>query len=314
MKTVIVGTGLIGRAWAISFARAGHEVMLWNRRSQGCAEALAYIEQALPELARQDLLRGLQPSEVLALVSAANDLEAAVADADWIQENLVESVEAKKEIFSRLDAAAKADAIIASSTSGIVPSLFTDDLPGRHRCLVAHPLNPPYLMPAVDLVPAPWTSPETMERAADVMRASGQVPIVMKREDTGFVTIRMQGAIYQEAFRLVADGLASPEDVDVAVREGLALRWSFIGPFETADLNAPNGIRDFVERYRGLYDTLARRDGPVAWDGALLDGIEADRRGKLPMEDHKARQRWRDGRLMALAAHKVARSKAEASS
>jgi 3-hydroxyacyl-CoA dehydrogenase len=97
------------------------------------------------------------------------------------------------------------------------------------------------LIPAVEIVPAPWTSPEVVERARTFLVAAGQAPIVMKREIDGFVMNRMQGALLEEAFRLVADGYATAEDIDVGIREGLALRWSFMGPFETLDLNAPDG-------------------------------------------------------------------------
>ena len=120
-----------------------------------------------------------------------------------------------------------------------MPSKFTEPLANRARCFTCHPINPPYLIPAVELVPAPWTSPETMARAEETIRGIGQAPIVMQRELDGFVMNRMQGALLEEAFRLVADGYCSIEDVDIGIREGLALRWSFMGPFETIDLNAP---------------------------------------------------------------------------
>ena len=109
-------------------------------------------------------------------------------------------------------------------------------------------------------MPAPWTAAETVERARAFLLAAGQAPIVMKREIDGFVMNRMQGALLEEAFRLVADGYASVEDVDVGIREGLALRWSFMGPFETIDLNAPAGVRDYVERYQGIYAQPVRAD------------------------------------------------------
>jgi 3-hydroxyacyl-CoA dehydrogenase len=127
----------------------------------------------------------------------------------------------------------------------------------------------------------------------------------MKRELDGFVMNRMQGALLEEAFRLVADGYASPEDIDVGLRDGLALRWSFMGPFETIDLNAPGGVRDYVERYQGIYEritpTQMRR---VDWAGPVLERVEQRRRAALPESDLVDRQKWRDKRLMALIAHK----------
>jgi len=211
----------------------------------------------------------------------------------------------KREIFARLDAVADRDAIIASSTSALLPSKFTQHLPGRARCMVVHPINPPYLIPAVEVVPAPWTDPAAIERAAAFLRAAGHAPIVMKKEIDGFVMNRMQGALLEEAFRLVAEGLVSAEDVDVGIRDGLALRWSFMGPFETIDLNAPAGVRDYVERYQSIYSGIFPSvQWRADWAGPVLETIEADLRQRTPAAELPERQRWRDRRLMALAAHK----------
>ena len=168
-----------------------------------------------------------------------------------------------------------------------------------------HPINPPYLIPAAEVVPAPWTSAEVVERTRAFLIAAGQAPIVMKRELDGFVMNRMQGALLEEAFRLVADGYATVEDVDIGIREGLALRWSFMGPFETIDLNAPGGVRDYVERYQGIYERLfPQMQRRVDWAGECSRRSRRDRREKLPQEELVERQVWRDRRLMALAAHK----------
>jgi 3-hydroxyacyl-CoA dehydrogenase len=127
----------------------------------------------------------------------------------------------------------------------------------------------------------------------------------MKKELDGFIMNRMQGALLEEAFRLVADGYASVEDVDIGIREGLALRWSFMGPFETMDLNAPEGVRDYAQRYQGIYENLfPQMQRRVDWTGAVMDVIELDRRKRTPKECLGERQMWRDRRLMALAAHK----------
>jgi L-gulonate 3-dehydrogenase len=304
-KVCIVGTGFIGRALAISFARAGHEATLWDAAPSAPAAALAYIEGLLPDLAEHDLLNGASPAEIRARMHVAPTLDEALAGADHVQENTPENVEMKREIFSRLDALAPPEAILASSTSAILPSKFTEALKGRARCMVVHPINPPYLIPAAEVVPAPWTDPAAVTRTAAFLRAAGHAPIVMKREIDGFVMNRMQGALLEEAFRLVAEGYVSAEDVDVGIRDGLALRWSFMGPFETIDLNAPAGVRDYVERYQGIYSSIFPTvQWRADWAGPVLDTIEADRRAKTPAEALPERQRWRDRRLMALAAHK----------
>lgn len=311
MKVVLVGSGMIGRAWAICFARGGHDVVLWNRTAGQAEKAHEYVASLLPMLAEHDLLNGHDIAQVLSRITITDSLSDALSNADYVQENVSEDTEIKRSIYIEIEKHCRPDTIIASSTSGILPSTFTSHLDHPERCLVVHPLNPPYLIPAVDVVPTPMTNPAIMKRVAAFLRECGQAPIIMKKEDPGLLTIRIQGAIYHEAWRLVSSGLASAEDVDIAVREGLALRWSFIGPFETADLNAPGGIRDFVGRYGELYQELYPKDGPHRWTGALMDDVEADRRAALPMEEHAARQLWRDKRLIALAAHKRAQNLAD---
>ncbi len=305
MKTTIIGAGFVGRAWAISFARAGHDVALWDAEPDAPARAISFIETILPDLEANDLLDGLAPADVRRRLAPVADLAEALDGTAYVQENTPEVLATKQSVFAELDRLAAPEALIASSTSALLPSAFQEGLPGRARCLVCHPINPPYLIPAVEVVPSPWTSPDTVTRAAEFMRGCGQAPIVMRREIDGFIMNRLQGALLEEAFRLVADGVASIEDVDVGLRDGLALRWSFMGPFETIDLNAPGGVRDYAERYQGIYDrlfpTMQRR---VDWAGPVMDGIEADRTNLLPRQDLAQRQRWRDRRLMALLAHK----------
>ncbi|TIT65415.1 MAG: 3-hydroxyacyl-CoA dehydrogenase [Mesorhizobium sp.] len=304
-QVAIVGSGFIGRAWAISFARAGHDVRMWDQSRAATGGARDYIEGVLGDLAANDLLRGQSAATVLDRITVAAELGEALAGAIHVQENTPENLEVKREVFSLIDSAADPRAVIASSSSALLPSKFTDHLQGRHRCLVVHPINPPYLIPAAEVVPAPWTSAETLERTRAFLIEAGHAPLVMKRELDGFIMNRLQGALLEEAFRLVADGYASVEDVDIGIRDGLALRWSFMGPFETIDLNAPSGVRDYVERYQGIYSNIfpqmLRR---VDWAGEVMETVEAERGKRLPREKLGERQVWRDRRLMALAAHK----------
>ncbi|WP_448955169.1 3-hydroxyacyl-CoA dehydrogenase [Labrys neptuniae] len=305
MKTAVIGSGFIGRAWAITFARAGHEVALWDAAPEALPKALAFIEDVLPQLAANDLLDGASPSEIRARMRATADLGEALADVGYVQENAPEKVEVKQALFAELDRLAPPEAILASSTSALLPSTFVENVPGRARCLVCHPINPPYLIPAAEVCPSPWTSPETVQKAAAFLRSCGQAPLVMTREIDGFIMNRLQGALLEEAFRLVADGVATVEDVDMGLRDGLALRWSFMGPFETIDLNAPAGVREYAERYQGIYSNIfPSTQRRVDWAGPVMDTIEADRRARLAADKLQERQIWRDRRLMALLAHK----------
>jgi L-gulonate 3-dehydrogenase len=306
-RTAIIGTGFVGRAWAISFARAGHEVALWDRDPAAPPAARGYIEGVLGDLEAHGLLNGEAPGAVLGRIAPVAALADALEDAAHVQENTPEKLEVKRAVFAELDALAPPGAVLASSTSAILPSAFTEGLAGRARCLVVHPINPPYLIPAAEVVPAPWTDPQVVERTRAFLAAAGHAPLVMARELDGFIMNRLQGALLEEAFRLVDEGYASTEDVDVGVRDGLALRWSFMGPFETIDLNAPGGVRDYVLRYQSIYEKLfPQMQHRADWAGPVIERVEAERRNRLPEADLAQRQVWRDRRLMALAAHKRA--------
>jgi L-gulonate 3-dehydrogenase len=302
-KIAVIGAGLIGCAWASVFARAGHPVVLHDANPDAIASAFDAISANLARLHDAGLITE-PPATVLQRITSAATLEEAVRGAGLVQENVRETVEAKKEIFAQLDQLAAPDTILASSTSGIPASSFTADLKGRARCLVGHPINPPSLVPLVEVVPAPWTDRSTMERARALYESAGQVPIMVQREIQGFIVNRLQGALLSEAFRLVQDGYVTSADVDKAVKDGLGLRWAFMGPFETIDLNAPGGIRDYCGRYGPLYLDIARQAEPRVWDDALLDQLEQERLQQLPASERPARQAWRDQRLMDLIAHK----------
>ena len=299
----VVGAGLIGRAWAIVFARAGHPVRLHDMEATTMVASLGYIEARLHELASFGLIDET-PAEVLLRIRCEPNLAVALSDVVLVQENVRETVADKTAIFARLDALAPPGAVLASSTSWLPASTFTESLAGRARCLVAHPVNPPYLVPLVELCPAPWTDDKVMQRAHAIYTAAGQTPVTLSREIHGFLLNRVQGAVLDECFKLYEQGLASADDIDKVLKEGLALRWSFMGPFETIDLNASGGLADYAQRYGpGFREAMA--DGePFGWDAATLARAAAERRAQLPLTDINTRSAWRDRRLMALAAHK----------
>src|SRR4051794_64761 len=277
-RVAIVGSGLIGRAWAMVFARAGWEAAMYDAVEGVADNALGLVAEGLHELAKHGLVA--DPKGSAARVRAAKSVADALDGASHVQENVPETVDAKRAIFAELDALARPDAILASSASAIVASLFTEQLAGRARCLVAHPVNPPHLVPLVELCGAPWTAAATVERARELLESIGQVPIVVRREIDGFILNRLQGALLAEAFRLVGEGYVSPADLDRTVADGLGLRWSFLGPFATMELNAPGGLADYCARYGGLYAQLQSApagaeafapgnlaDVVAAWDG-----------------------------------------------
>ena len=283
-KAGIVGSGLIGQSWAQVFARAGWHVTAWD-----------------PEKAQRDAARALDGVHVV------DTLEEAVRGVEYVQECGPEVLEVKRETYKRMDAAADKATILASSTSALMPSTFTEALAGRARCLVAHPVNPPHLVPVVEVCGAPWTSPETKQKTIEILRGVGQVPIDVKREIDGFILNRLQVALLTEAFRLVQEGYVSPEDLDHTVADGLGLRWSFMGPFETIEMNAPGGIPDYCRRYVGWFRRyMADQPSAAVWDDANWQkAVEAWGRNPTPKEIAE-KTKWRNRRLAALGAHKRA--------
>ncbi len=302
-KIAIVGAGLIGRSWAIVFARGGHEVALYDADAGQTARALETIAASLADMEEAGLIAkaGALNGPIRKSASLGEALEGAV----HVQENVTERLEVKRQVFAEIERVAAKDAVLASSSSALMPSLIFDKLAERQRCLVAHPMNPPHLAPIVELCGAPFTAPETIVRARQTFAACNMVPITVRREIDGFILNRLQHAVLNEAFRLIASGNVSAEDLDLTMKDGLALRWSFMGPIETIDLNAPGGVADYLARYG---ETIRRVGRDIAqsgdWPEEVAAQIDAERRKSVPRDKLDAAQAWRDRRLMALAVHK----------
>jgi L-gulonate 3-dehydrogenase len=299
-RVAIIGSGLIGRSWAIVFAGGGFDVALYDAAPGVADQARKLVSEGLEELSAHGLVK--DAAAAAARVRATTSVADALEGAGHVQESSPETVEGKRALFAELDRLAAADAILASSTSTIVPSRFTETLKGRQRCLVAHPVNPPHLVPLVELLGAPWTTAETISRAKTTYESVGQVPIVVQREIDGFILNRLQAVLLSEAFRLAGEGYVTPADLDKTLKDGLGLRWSFMGPFETIELNAPAGIPDYCERYGPSLSRLSAAD-PAIYQGENLQRILSQWQ-PLNSEQVATRMRWRDRRLAALKAHK----------
>lgn len=294
-KIAVVATGLVGTAWAIVFARARRDVWLHDPVEGAAERSLSRIGELLPALAIDGLLNDETPDAIRSRLHLSPSLASAIEGASHVQESGPERVEVKRAMHATIDALAAPECVVASSTSGIPASEFASGLTHRNRVLVAHPINPPHIVPLVELVPSPWTDEDVVTRTAERMREVGQMPIRLNREVNGFVVNRLQGALLAEAFRLVEDGVCGVTDIDAAIADGLGLRWSFIGPFETIDLNSPAGVRGYCEMLGSLYHELAREQAdPRRWEEPLIGQIEASRREVLSLERLPERQQWRD--------------------
>jgi 3-hydroxyacyl-CoA dehydrogenase len=298
----VVGAGLVGSGWAVVFARGGLSVNLFDAQPGVAAVALELIEEQLTALHSVGLIDDVQ--NPLGRIRVHETLAEAVKDTAYIQESVFERVDVKRGLMKDLDSVCSDQTVIGSSTSGIPASQFTGDLSIASRVLIAHPVNPPYLVPVVELVPSPATTTDSVEFVRDLMESLGQSVVHVRKEIEGFVLNRLQGVLLREAWALVEDGVASCEDIDKTVRDGLGWRWSFMGPFETIDLNAPGGIKDYAVRLGPLYHSAARsRDQKDPWSPALIDEVERQRRDLLPFDKLAERRAWRDRQLMNIAAN-----------
>src|SRR5260370_5961004 len=300
-KIAIIGAGLVGRGWSIVLARAGMQMALFDSDRAAMARAPALSRQSLDKLhgsieSADIVVNRIQPAEALGQ---------ALEGAEYAQESVFEDVVIKQKILAEIDVHINSSTLIGSSSSGIPASAFTENVKCRDRCLIAHLVNPPYLAPVVELVPAPWTSRQTIQSVRALMENVAQVPVEMTREIEGFLLNRLQGVLLMEAWRLVEEGYGTVEDIDRTIKYGLGLRWSFMGPFETIDLNAPGGIADYAKRLGPLYHRIAAsRTEHHVLSTQLISEVERQRRLILSAHDLTRRMGGRAERPIPLAAHK----------
>ncbi|MFK0334327.1 3-hydroxyacyl-CoA dehydrogenase [Rhizobium sp. NPDC090275] len=298
-KVACIGTGLVGSAWAVVFSRGGHTVSLFD---SGGGEVeprtRAAILETLEMLDRSSALT--EPvADIEARISFAPTLADAITDTVHVQESVKEDIQVKQAVFAEIGRHAPADAVLASSTSAFAGSLFMD-FDGAERGLVAHPVNPPSLIPLVELCGTPKTSAETVERAKTFMTELGMKPIVIRKEIDGFILNRLQYTLVAEALHLVGEGYCDAADIDRVITDGLALRWSTIGPFEVAHLNSPHGYEGFVNHLGDMMRRMGRNANTAYdWPEGLTEAVHAEMVKRVPLDQLKARQAWRDENILA---------------
>jgi 3-hydroxyacyl-CoA dehydrogenase len=303
-RIAVVGAGSMGVAWSIVFARSGHEVALYDPVADRFPTARLELAARVGELAKRRLISASVPA-MLERVSVVPDLATAVSGATYVQECAPERIDLKQSLFAELVRQTSSDTILASSSSAIPISQVAAQLPERDRCLVVHPLNPPFLLNVVEIVPADFTRADVTTRAAALLEQAGMAPVTLKREIEGFLFNRLQGALLREAYCLVRDGVASVAEVDRAITEGLGMRWAVLGVFETVDVNTRGGVQSHAEKLGPAYARMgAERGQNDPWTPDLVARVAGERRALLPLERWEERVRWRDRRLMDIAALK----------
>ncbi|XP_053184465.1 lambda-crystallin homolog [Scomber japonicus] len=306
MKTItVVGSGLIGRSWAMVFISGGYSVKIYDNQSGQAANAITEIKKQLGELEEAHMLRGeLTATQQLALLSSYDDLAQALEGAFFVQECVFEKLEVKQSVFQDIERLVGKDVILSSSTSCLVPSDVFSKVQNRSRCIVSHPVNPPYYVKLVELVPHPETAGPVMDSTRTLMTKVGQVPVCLKKEIDGFALNRVQAAIIAESWRLVQDGIISVKDIDLVMSEGLGMRYAFIGPMETMHLNAPEGLEDYMKRYGVGIQRVLKSFGPVPdFFGKEAKGITNEMSELIPSDQQHLtdRKERRDRLLMNLA-------------
>lgn len=299
-KIAVIGGGSIGLGFALVFARAGIQVAIFEPDASRRTAVMDELLERLLVLREFDLL-DRSPEEICGFVSVVADLSTALDGAMFIQECAPEQLELKRQIFSECEALAHRDAILSSASSALTASSICGHLASADRCLVTHPGNPPYLIPVIEIVPSPMTSLAVVDRCMKLCRLVGLEPVLVHREVEGFVFNRLQGALLREAYCLVRDGVASVADIDRVVRDGLGLRWSVIGPFETVDLNTRGGIAAHAQKMGPAYARMgAERGQNDPWTDELVQQVATQRRDGLPLDQWDRRVVWRDRELMKL--------------
>lgn len=246
-QLAVIGTGVIGNGWIARALSQGWEVVAFDPDPRAEMRTRAFVENAWPSLTRLSLAEGASPDRL----RFVDSLEAAVASADLIQENVPERLALKRNILASIDAAAEENVIIGSSTSGFKPSDLQQactKAPGR--VIVAHPFNPVYLLPLVELVGGADTQANQIDVAQARYKALAMRPLVVRKEVEGHLADRLMEALWREALHLVNDGVATTEEVDAAVVYGCGLRWPLMGTFLTFHLaGGEQGMRHMLEQF-----------------------------------------------------------------
>jgi L-gulonate 3-dehydrogenase len=289
-KVAVVATGVIGRSWIRVFARGGCETRVWDPNPTSLEAAIAWHRDEV----RQELEQGLNGGVEGCVVPCAS-LREALAGATYVQESGPEKLDVKREIFRTLDKLASRDAILASSVSTMDMTEIAAGLDGRSRCIVAHPVNPPHVVPVVEVLGGRDTKPSVVTRTVDFLRVVGQTPVVLKRFTPGFLLNRMQAALVLEAMDLLARDVADVDAIDAVIRDGLGLRWALMGPFGVANTNADGGVREYFTRYGEGYLSLGQDlNRPRQLDAEFIERVG---RATDAMEHAAPRpeiRQWRD--------------------
>ena len=277
-RVAIIGTGVIGASWTALFLAKGLEVTATDVAPNAEATLRRFMEAAWPALKRLGLATDASQSKL----TFTADLAAAVRGVDLVQENGPERIDFKKKLYGQLDELLPPDVIIASSSSGLTMSEIQSGAASHpERCVIAHPFNPPHLVPLVEIVGGAKTSEETIERASEFYTALGKQTVRLHKEVPGHVANRLQAALAREVYYLVAEGVVSVADVDKALSWGPGLRWGIMGQVMLNHLGGgEGGIEHFFQQFTGpmtaWWKVLGSPELTPDLQRKLIDGVHAE--------------------------------------
>ena len=248
-RITVVGAGMMGHGIGQEFAVAGYEVIFLGRNKEKLQQDVKKIERNLQELENWGIRAKDKIERAMARIQITTELEEAVKDTDLVIEAIVEDLETKRQLFKQLDLACPQRTILASNTSTLNPSLLASATRRPDRVAVTHYFNPAYLMPLVEIVRGKQTSAETVDTLYDLMTAIGKKPIICQKEAPGFIANRLQLVLWREAFNIVQRGIATPQDVDIAVKNSFGRRLGVAGPFEIYEHNDGYDLTLQCEKY-----------------------------------------------------------------
>ena len=305
MKNIgVIGGGLIGASWAAIFSKSGFNVFVYDPFPDVFDTYKSRVTSFLEELKSID--ETINVEESLNRIRENVTIEDLCSNVEYIQESAPEILSVKQELFAKLDNLAPEEVVIGSSSSAMPISSITQNLKGQHRCIITHPANPPHLIPCVEICPGENTSKKTIEKTKEIFTASGASIVNVIKEIDGFILNRLQGALLNEAMRLYSDGYASSDEIDATIRDGLGLRWAFMGPFETIDLNAPGGIKDYISRYGPIFVEMAKNQTKIPdWSEEAGEKLELERRKILGHDELEGRAKKRNQLLKSLRKVKI---------
>ena len=284
----ICGAGLIGASWAIGFANAGYQSLVYDSNKDSFKKFEIVSDQLLKDLTI--INPDLDVKKIKSNIILNCSIEDICKNSVLIQESIIEDLEAKKKLFYDLDRLSPKNTIIASSSSYLLISKISKNVIHKNRCINAHPALPPHVVPFVEICGSSETSSGIIQKALSIYKEANYAAIVVNKETEGFVLNRLQGALLNEAVRLHEGGYASMDDIDIAVRHALGIRWAFMGPFEIMDLNAPDGIKDSFTRYKTGIQNLAKEQNSVPeYSDEYINSLEEEQRKRLSHSDRPNR-------------------------